>query len=205
MKGELKMIRHYFRRTFILSLVFGMTIFLLPGGVFAQDVAVAVDIKPGSCPNPMNVKSRGVLPVAILGVPYVDEANLGFEVSTIDTASIRLLVGGTEVAPIRSSFEDVAAPYTGGIPEEPTCEECSESEPDGIMDLTLKFRTQDIVAALSADIEGGTIIDGSCIVLELTGFLTDSTPITGQDVVRILKKGKVKPPKPPNPHKPPKD
>lgn len=195
------MIRHYFRRTFILSLVFGMTIFLLPCGVFAQDVAVAVDIKPGSCPNPMNVKSRGVLPVAILGTPDVGETP-GFDVTTIDPLTIILLVGETQVLPIRSSFEDVAAPYTGGIPDEPTCEECLESGPDGIMDLTLKFRTQDIVAALSADIEGGTIIDGSCIVLELTGLLTDSTPITGQDVVRILIKGKVKPP---NPHKPPKN
>ena len=30
-------------------------------------VPVGIDIKPGSCPNPLNVKSKGVLPVAILG------------------------------------------------------------------------------------------------------------------------------------------
>jgi len=174
------MIRHYFRRTFILSLVLGMTIFLLPFGALAQTV-VAVDIKPGSCPNPLNIKSQGVLPVAILGAAE-------FDVATIDPASIRLVYGETEVAPIRSSIEDVGAPFIGDIL---SCDDCYISDPDGIMDLTLKFRTQDIVAALSADIEGGTIIDGSCIVLELTGFLTDeTTPISGADVVSILIKGK---------------
>ena len=30
-------------------------------------VEVPVDIKPGSCPNPVNIASKGVLPVAILG------------------------------------------------------------------------------------------------------------------------------------------
>lgn len=43
---------------------------------------VPIDIKPQSCPNPINVKSRGVLPVAILGTAE-------FDVTTIDPASIR--------------------------------------------------------------------------------------------------------------------
>src|SRR4030043_270545 len=127
MKGELKMIRHYFRRTFILSLVFGMTIFLLPFGVFAQ-TPVYVDIKPGSCPNPINLKSQGVVTVAILGVPYVDESNPGFDVATIDPASIRLVYGTMEVAPIRSSTEDVGAPFIG---DPLSCDDCYISDPDG--------------------------------------------------------------------------
>ena len=32
-----------------------------------QSMEITVDIKPGSCPNPLNLKSNGVLPVAILG------------------------------------------------------------------------------------------------------------------------------------------
>jgi hypothetical protein len=32
-----------------------------------SEPSVYVDIKPGSCPNPLNTKSKGVLPVAILG------------------------------------------------------------------------------------------------------------------------------------------
>jgi len=208
MKGELKMIRHYFRRTFILSLVFGMTIFLLPGGVFAQTtpIEVPIDIKPGSCPNPMNVKSRGVLPVAILGTPDVGETP-GFDVTTIDPESIQLFYGDTLLAEaIRPNIEDVATPFVDDISG---CEDCDTLGEDGIMDLTVKFRTQDIVApllvALEEELGEEPDIDGLCIVLTLTGSTADGGTITGQDVVRILKKGKVKPPKPPNPHKPPKD
>ena len=37
---------------------------------------VSIDIKPGSCQSPLNVRSRGVLPVAILGTE-------GFDVESI--------------------------------------------------------------------------------------------------------------------------
>jgi hypothetical protein len=138
-------------------------------------LVVPFDIKPGSCPNPLNLKSQGVLPVAILGTAE-------FDVSTIDRASIRL----HGVAPRRSSLEDVATPFTGEIT---SCESCAELGPDGYMDLTLKFSTQEIVQAIGVD----NVNDGDCFILTLTGKLNDGTPIIGEDVVRILKKGKVKP------------
>ncbi len=56
--------------------------------------------------------------------------------------------------------------------------------PDGLEDLTLKFDAQEIVAAI------GAVTDGECLVLEVTGNLKDGTPIQGEDVVVILKKGK---------------
>lgn len=145
--------------------------------------AVFIDIKPGSCPNPFNLKSRGLLPVAILGTS-------DFNVDTIDPASIRL----NGVAPIRSSKEDVAAPFTGEIA---TCEDCDESGPDGFMDLTLKFSAQAIVQALGVN----NVNDGDCLILTLTGTLNGGTPIIGEDVLRILKKGKGLSPKKPKPHK----
>ena len=179
------MIRHYFRKTFILSLVFGMSIFLLPYGVFAQTpTSVYVDIKPGSCPNPMNVKSQGVLMVAILGTVDLD-------VATIDPASIKMVLpGGTEVAPIRSSIADVAT-YV----ETPTISDCGGAcytqTGDGYDDLTVKFRTQDIVAALELELEEGEeLTDGTCIMLTLTGVLDgETTAITGTDYVTLLVKG----------------
>lgn len=70
-----------------------------PLGVSAGVMPVAVDIKPNSCPNPFNPKSRGVLPVAIIGMP-------DFDVADIDFSSIRL---EGVVAPLRCSIEDVAA------------------------------------------------------------------------------------------------
>ena len=136
----------------------------------AFGTAVDVDIKPTSCPNPLNVKSKGVLPVAILGTA-------DFDITTIDPATI-LLEG---VAPLRWDWEDVATPFNG---DKDDCYDCTREGPDGVLDLTLKFDRQEIVAAL------GDVEDGDCMVLFLEGEQLDGTPIVGQDVVVILKKGK---------------
>jgi hypothetical protein len=130
---------------------------------------LAIDIKPRSCPNPLNVKSNGLLPMAILG-------SQDFDVYSIDVASIRL----AGVAPIRSSFEDVGTPLVDAN----ECE-CSTEGPDGFPDLTLKFETQSIVEAI------GEVDHGDELVLELIGVLSDETPIEGSDCVII--RGKHKP------------
>jgi hypothetical protein len=59
-------------------------------------IPVPIDIRPTSCPNPLNTTLKGVLPVAILGMADLD-------VTTIDPATL-LLEG---VAPLRWSYEDV--------------------------------------------------------------------------------------------------
>ena len=143
-------------------------------GEFLCDQEIAVDIKPQSCPNPLNVKNRGLLPVAILGTPDLD-------VTTIDPVSIRL----EGVAPRRSSFEDVAAPH-GPFTGKENCEfDCIDEGPDGSLDLTLKFGTQEVADAL------GDVEDGDCLTVVLTGNLKEEfggTPIQGEDVMIILKR-----------------
>jgi hypothetical protein len=149
---------------------------------------VPVDIKPGSCPNPLNVKSRGVLPVAILGTSDLD-------VTTIDPASIRL----HGVAPLRSGFADVATPFDDST-ENGDCLDCTTDGPDGFIDLTLKFDSQELVTALGEVTDGeclvttfGEVTDGECLELELTGNLDEEfggAPIEGRDVVVIKKKGR---------------
>ncbi|KKL82901.1 hypothetical protein LCGC14_1980120, partial [marine sediment metagenome] len=119
---------------------------------------------PGGCPNPVNVKSKGVLPVAILG-------SADFDTATIDPASIEL----AGVRPIRSSIEDVAGPAA----ETSDCN-CGEDGPDGIDDLTLKFETQEIVGAL------GEVNTGDVRTLTLTGVTQDGIPIEGADCVTIV-------------------
>ncbi|MBL7208953.1 MAG: hypothetical protein ISS52_02520 [Dehalococcoidia bacterium] len=139
------------------------------------EIEVPVDIKPQSCPNPLNVKSRGMLPVAILGTD-------NFDVTRVDPGSV-LLDG---VSPLRWDLEDVATSFEPFIGKE-GCSDCTEEGPDGYLDLTLKFSTQDVVDAL------GDVSDGDCLVLTLIGNLKeefDGTPIVGEDVVVILKKGK---------------
>jgi len=143
-----------------------------------MEIRAWVDFKPGSCPNPLNTKSKGVLPVAILGTE-------DFDVIQIDPTSI-LLEG---LPPLRWGWEDVGTPFDPST-DIVDCYDCTDEGPDGWMDLTLKFDTQEIVQAL------GDVDDGECLVLELTGNLFEDfggTPIMGEDVVRILmKRGKGK-------------
>ena len=135
--------------------------------VKSKILTVFVDIKPTSCPNPLNVKSKGVLPVAILGTEDFD---------VLDIAPATLKLEG--VAPLHFSYEDVATPFDGEL-----CD-CHEAGPDGYLDLTLKFDTQEIVGAL------GRVVDGDELELILTGEDVDGIPIEGSDCIRVIKKGK---------------
>lgn len=132
---------------------------------------VSLDVKPSSCPNPLNVKSKGVLPVALLGTA-------DFDVNDVDVASLRL----EGVSPIRSALEDVATPTEPFTAKEDCYEDCNELEADGYTDLTLKFDRQEIVDALES------IEDRECVALKLTGTLVDGTSIEGEDLVVILNK-----------------
>ena len=129
---------------------------------------VQLDIKPQSCPNPLNVKTKGVLPVAILGSQNLD-------VNDIDVSTVQL----EGVSPLGSDIEDVSTPVANRLDE---CD-CTTEGADGFDDLTLKFDTQTIIAAL------GPVNDGDEIVLTLVGRLADGTPIIGQDCVIIKAKG----------------
>lgn len=132
--------------------------------------SVPVDIKPGSCPNPLQVKDKGVLPVAILGTE-------DFDVTMVDPASV-LLEG---VAPLRWALEDVATPYEPFSGKEEAYD-CNEYGSDGYVDLTLKFDAQEIVLAL------GDVHAGDVLVLRLAANLKEEfggNPIVGEDVVII--------------------
>ena len=155
-------------------------------------IEVPIDIKPMSCPNPLNVKSQGVLPVAILGT-------VDFNVNDIDPTSVKL----EGVTCIKWAVEDVTTPYEPlGIPN---CLDCSTNGPDGFLDLILHFNTQEIINKLENEnlstgdidlldivtISASAINDGDCVLLTLTGNLFNEAPIIkGEDSVLILKKGK---------------
>jgi hypothetical protein len=136
--------------------------------VIVPSVSVPFDIKPGSCPNRLNIRSKGLLRIAILGTGEVDATN-------IDPASVRL----EGVAPIRSQIEDVSQPV---IDPQDICD-CSEEPGDAFDDLTLTFKKKEIVCEL------GDVSDGDEVVLTLTGETFDRTRIEGQDCVLIRKKG----------------
>jgi hypothetical protein len=131
---------------------------------------VPLDVKPTSCPNPINVGKGGVLPIAILGFE-------GFDVSTIDPTTVRL----EGVAPIRWAFEDVATPFEPFMGRLDCMNDCWTEGPDGVLDMTFKFDNAAVVAAL------GTVTDRQCMVITVTGNTYDGRPFVGEDVIIILK------------------
>jgi hypothetical protein len=145
---------------------------------FQVGIAAYLDIKPGSCPNPLNRCSHGVLPVAIVGTA-------DFDVTQIDVDTLVLTradgVGGS-VVPLMGPpgpgirVEDVATPFEG----EPC--ECHELGGDGIDDLSMKFDTEAVVAEFELnDLPGGAMVE-----LVLSGDLADGTPFTASDCIRLV-------------------
>jgi len=124
-------------------------------------VAVSVDIKPGSCTNPLNVNALGALPVAIAG-------SADYDVSQIDLATVTL----AGVPALRGNLADVTT--AGG---------CAAGG-DGMADLTLKFSNAAVGDAIPD-------ADGSVVLLPLAGNLKaefGGTPITGEDSVRVIRR-----------------
>jgi hypothetical protein len=141
------------------------------------ELAVYLDIKPGSCPNPVNPRSRGVVPMAIVGGD-------SFDVTQIDVGTLTLRradgVGGI-AAPLSGPLgpgittDDVATPFSGDL-----CE-CHGLGGDGIDDLLLKFSTHDLAGAFQlSELPGGT-----SIMLTLRGSLLDGTAFEASDCVVI--------------------
>ncbi len=61
---------------------------------------VAIDIKPGSDTNPINPRSKGKIPVAILTTD-------AFDATTVNEATVRFGANGTEAPPVLVAVEDV--------------------------------------------------------------------------------------------------
>ena len=140
------------------------------GIALLTDIVVPVDIKATSCPNPLNVNSKGVIPVAILGTA-------DFDATEIDVTTVTVL----GVDPLRSNLEDVATPFDPFTGKSDAFD-CNEDEGDGFTDITLAFDKQSVVAAL------GPVSDGDVVVVAVSGKLLDGTAFNGEDVIVIKKK-----------------
>jgi len=157
------------------SITFNQTHYPATHGIIrvcAGGVTVDFDVKPTSCPNPLNVKSGGVLPTAVLGTET-------FDASRIDPTTVRL----EGVAPLRWDLYDVATPV---VPDPEDSCECTTDGPDGFMDMTFKFWKQDIINVLEAQ---RPLVDGEFRVVTIAGMTIDGLVFEGQDCVRIRKKG----------------
>jgi len=129
---------------------------LLIGASSLLACEVPVDVHPTSCPNPINVGSKGLVPAAILGTAArsIDMINPLHEEGW--EKGIQMVYppyymprdqwpeGVTErvvVQAVKVRYEDVATPFGDSV-ECANEYSCTTNGPDGIEDLTLKFPTQ---------------------------------------------------------------
>ena len=108
--------------------------------------SVAIDVKPGSTSNPINLKSKGNVPVAVL-------SDSTFDTTIIDRNTV--------------SFAGASALAIGGTPE--------DVNGDGLLDVVLHFKTQDLGLMSSAT--------EAC----LAGKTISGQEFEGCDSVRIVK------------------
>lgn len=130
--------------------------------VFASE-GIGIDIKPGSCPNGVNVmRSNGKLPVAILGTESLD-------VTMVDLDTVMLgFYGDTTffaVEEVKAAFEDV--------------------DGDGYLDLIMQFKMADIRDAYEDFIAAYPLFEGDPYILMTLECEIDSADFMGTDWIKI--------------------
>jgi hypothetical protein len=122
--------------------------------VTVNGVWVAIDIKPGSYPNAINLGSNGVVPVAILS-----EAD--FDATTVDPATVSLAGAGVAMRgksnKLMASSQDINA--------------------DGLLDLVLHVETENLVPEQLQD-GYGTIVGRTYAGMPIIG--TDEITLVPQ-------------------------
>ncbi|MHC4978847.1 MAG: proprotein convertase P-domain-containing protein [Planctomycetota bacterium] len=138
-------------------------------------------IKQGACPAPVNAKSNGLTPMALVG-------DVDFDVSLVDPATIELRrcdgIGGAAY-PFMIHIRDLNHPNYDDIgcgDDQVGCACNEDQSSDGIGDLAMKFKTADMSAAL----ELGTVVQGEVISLVLTGESTDGTGFEAVDCILVI-------------------
>lgn len=122
----------------------GYGITMSTSGPASTFIPVAIDIKPGTYPNSINLGSNGVVPVAIFGSATLDAHQIDPTSITIANAAVKLKGNGQPMA----NYSDVNG--------------------DEFTDITVQVSTEalqltpaDVKADLTAHLTDGTIIKGS--------------------------------------------
>jgi len=117
---------------------------------------VLIDIKPGGNPNTINLRSKGVLPVAILSS---EEVGKEFDATTIDPSTVQLAGAGVAVRGKNNKYMAHKEDVNG----------------DGLTDLVVQIEIKN----LNPD----KLEDGSAI---LTAQTSNGVEITGSDKIAVV-------------------
>ena len=121
--------------------------------------STGIDIQPGSDDNPVNLTSRGLLPVAVLSTD-------AFDATTLDPATITLGDNDGADTPVATRRNGTLFASLEDVNE------------DGLLDLVLHFDVPTLVANGDLDAESTYLI--------LNGTTRDGAPLRAADAVRIV-------------------
>ena len=143
-------------------------------GAEAGDLDVQIDVKPGSDPAIINLRSNGVIPVAVL-------SDGTFDATHVLPGTVQFAGAGVAVSQSGKYMAHTA-----------------DVDADGDDDMLFHFRTQDLrledgVAKAAVTLTGqlgGQAAGPSSRSLQSTSRVDDGTPISGTDNVYILRRKK---------------
>ncbi len=147
-----------------------------------------LDIKPGSCPNPINVSNYASIQGSRVAVSLLGN---DFDVTQANVSTIRLrkVIGGgdmmplgdpIEICPIQADISDTGTPFLGGG----VCG-CHADEGVGIIDLDMKFLKAEWIDMFDLTQEANNTL----IEFELVGETYDGTPFSARDCIRVINNG----------------
>lgn len=115
-----------------------------------EDLTPHLDLKPGSCPNSVNVNQTSAMASAAAARITTGVVGNAFDVTQVDVNSLRasrvdLLYGDQGVTPVHFDFSDIATPFIGR-----DCA-CAAVTGDGILDLLVQFDREETVDKLELD------------------------------------------------------
>ena len=129
-----------------------------------------VDIMPGTYPNMVNINSKGMVPVAVLGTET-------FDVFDLDPTSF--VYSDYGITNVRWHYEDVCTLLADGS---------TQKGPDGYIDLVFQYDMQQILAAAQAN--NLVPADGEVLTITLVGNLKTGESVNGADEIIVTNKSK---------------
>ena len=125
-----------------------------------EQVSAYIAIEPGRCPAVVDPRMQDVITVALVGKPH-------FVVDDVDATTLYL----ENAVPVRVQFQDISQPADGV-----DCP-CSSAGRDGLDDIVMLFRIQDVFAQGSATSGNQT--------LTLTGKLKNGSSFEASNCVLV--------------------